>query len=633
MPAASTSFSDPPPRRQAQVAPADSHTPVRRLALLERGGLSGIAAGTLAAVLLVAKNELAPVQWPSTFGWEFGRWLTLEHLIAALAVALLAVAAQSRVPRLARGLVRLWPLTILALAWAGNARAVEWFGAWPQDRFRALLLCAWVLAQAALVAGAAVPLARRWPTRLLTAAAAGAFLLAVSPRADAGTPVRATPAHLRMDGDTLLVFGIDGADWAYVDPLIARGLMPNLARLRADGAWGPLQSMTPTDSPVIWTTIATGQPPRRHGVRGFTLGRMRGVQTPLRRMKPVRLLGYESLEEWLEERGILFDAPVSSLVRREPALWNLMSDAGRPVTVLNWWATWPAERVVGRMVSERVYHWRSRDRGFRPEDDQLTHPPELHAAIAGDLVAPEAISYEQARAFVDVDHAEFDRMMATPFSKRMLESELRYFLSMYETNVRVARRLVRMDRDDYGRPADLLVLERLVDMACHAALKESELVADHLDASGERLRKFGRVVTAAYAAVDRQLGELLEAYGDGNVVVLSDHGFHLVPHRRTYGHGDAPSGIFVAHGPAFRSGRVEGLSVHDMFPLLARIRSLPLADDLAGRLPDEVLSTSARAIPVHRVTRYGAHASATSSAPAAYDQEMLERLRALGYVQ
>jgi hypothetical protein len=368
-------------------------------------------------------------------------------------------------------------------------------------------------------------------------------------------------------------------------------------------------------------------------VRGFTLGRMRGVQTPLRRVKPVRLLGYESLEEWLEERGILFDAPVSSLVRREPALWNLMSDAGRPVTVLNWWATWPAEPVVGRMVSERVYYWRSRDRGFRPEDDQLTHPPELHAAIAGDLVAPEAISYEQARAFVDVDRAEFDHMMATAFSKRMLESELRYFLSMYESNVRVARRLVALDRAEYGRPADLLLLERLVDMACHAALAESELVEDHLDASPERQRKFGRVVTAAYAAVDRQLGELLESYGDGNVVVLSDHGFHLVPHRRTYGHGDAPPGIFVAHGPAFEPGRVEGLSVTDVFPLLARLKALPLADDLTGRMPDEVLSASARARPMRRVARYGERDAGGGGETTAYDEAMLERLRALGYVQ
>lgn len=180
----------------------------------------------------------------------------------------------------------------------------------------------------------------------------------------------------------------------------------------------------------------------------------------------------------------------------------------------------------------------------------------------------------------------------------MLEGELRYFLSMYETNRRVARHLVQMDLRQYGRPADLLVLERLVDMACHAALAESELVEDHLGVTAERQRKFGRVVTAAYAAVDRQLGELLETYGNGNVVVLSDHGFHLVSHRPdwnlAYDHSDAPAGIFVARGPAFTPGRVDGLSVFDMFPLLARLKGLPVADDLGGHVPEQVLSASAR---------------------------------------
>jgi predicted AlkP superfamily phosphohydrolase/phosphomutase len=440
-----------------------------------------------------------------------------------------------------------------------------------------------------------------------------------------------------MDGERLLVFGMDGADWAYVEPLIARGLMPNLARLRAEGAWGPLQSMKPTDSPVIWTTIATGQPPQRHGVRGFLVSRMRRVQAPLRRIKPIRLLGYQTVADWLAEQRVLFEAPVSSLSRREPALWNLMADAGRPVSLLNWWVTWPAEPVVGRVVSERLYYWRFAQRGWGPESEQLTHPPGLAAEIAGEVVPPDAIQYEQAREFVDVDRAEFDRMMKTAFSKHMLEGELRYFLSMYETNRRVARRLVEMDRRQYGRAADLLVLERLVDMACHAALAESELVEDHLGVSAERQRKFGRVITAAYAAVDRQLGELLQAYGDGNVIVLSDHGFHLVSHwpdwNRTYGHGDAPSGIFVARGPAFTPGRVDGLSVYDVFPLLARLKGLPVADDLAGRIPEEVLSPSARARPITRVARYGAAAPVAEGDAAADDREMMERLRALGYVQ
>jgi hypothetical protein len=607
------------------------------LALIERALLAGLAGGTLAATLLVAKNGLTPVQWPSTFGLEFGRWLATAHVAAALAAGLIAVVVHRRWTIVADALVRAWPLAVLAAAWIGNARALEWLGALSDGRFRAVLAAAWVLAQAALLAGTLLHSRRRWPMRLLAGAAAGAFVLALWPQPSARASARAASPALRMDGEPLLVFGIDGADWAYVEPLIARGLMPNLARLRAEGAWGPLQSMKPTASPVIWTTIATGQAPQRHGVRGFTVSRLRGVQAPLRRLKPIRLLGYDPLVKWLTARGVLFEAPVSSLSRREPALWNLMADAGRPVSLLNWWVTWPAEPVRGRVVSERLYYWRFAERGWGPEAEQLTHPPGLAAELAADVVPPDAIQYEQARAFVDVDRAEFDRMMKTAFSKHMLEGELRYFLSMYETNRRVARRLVQMDLRQYGRPADLLVLERLVDMACHAALAESELVEDHLGVTAERQRKFGRVVTAAYAAVDRQLGELLEAYGDGNVVVLSDHGFHLVSHwpdwNLAYDHSDAPAGIFVARGPAFTPGRVDGLGVFDMFPLVARLKGLPVADDLAGHVPEQVLSASARLRPIVRVARYGASAPAAEGDAAGDEREMMERLRALGYVQ
>jgi hypothetical protein len=622
---------------RATLAPLAARIPLAPpLALVERALVAGLAGGNLAATLLVVKNALAPAQWPSTFGLEFGRWLGLAHLAAALGAALVAVLARLWSEAVAAAVVRAWPLTVLTAAWIGNARVLEWFGA-VDGRFRALLVAAWVLAQAALVAGVLFSLRRRWLLRLLAGSAAAAFVLAVWPQPTARSSARVASPALRLDADPLLVFGIDGADWAYVEPLIARGLMPNLARLRAEGAWGPLQSMKPTASPVIWTTIATGQPPRRHGVRGFTVSRMRGVQAPLRRLKPVRLLGYEALLPWLTARGVLFEAPVSTLSRREPALWNLMADAGRPVSLLNWWVTWPAEPVLGRVVSERLYYWRFAERGWGPEKEQLTHPPALAAEVAADVVPPDAVQYEQARPFVDVDRAEFDLMMKTAFSKHMLEGELRYFLSMYETNRRVARRLVQMDLQQYGRPADLLVLERLVDMACHAALAESELVEDHLGASEQRRRKFGRVVTAAYAAVDRQLGELLEVYRDGNVVVLSDHGFHLVSHwpdwNLAYDHSDAPAGIFVARGPAFTPGRVDGLGVYDVFPLLARLKGLPVADDLAGRVPEQVLSASARARPIHRVAHYGAAALAAEGDAAGEDKEMMERLRALGYVQ
>ena len=43
----------------------------------------------------------------------------------------------------------------------------------------------------------------------------------------------------------LLILGLDGATLDLVEPWIAEGHLPNLARLRGAGAWGRLASTVP----------------------------------------------------------------------------------------------------------------------------------------------------------------------------------------------------------------------------------------------------------------------------------------------------------------------------------------------------------------------------------------------------
>ena len=38
----------------------------------------------------------------------------------------------------------------------------------------------------------------------------------------------------------VFVLGLDGATWDVLEPLIQDGLLPNLARIREQGAWGSL---------------------------------------------------------------------------------------------------------------------------------------------------------------------------------------------------------------------------------------------------------------------------------------------------------------------------------------------------------------------------------------------------------
>src|ERR1700693_2461564 len=71
------------------------------------------------------------------------------------------------------------------------------------------------------------------------------------------------------DGPRVLLIGLDGADMRIVDRLIREGKLPTFARLKREGAWGPLRSVEPLLSPLVWTSIATGRRPQDHGVFDF----------------------------------------------------------------------------------------------------------------------------------------------------------------------------------------------------------------------------------------------------------------------------------------------------------------------------------------------------------------------------
>jgi hypothetical protein len=80
----------------------------------------------------------------------------------------------------------------------------------------------------------------------------------------------------------VVVIELDGAGLDVVDELRSEGRLPNFDRLMATGTFGPLQSWPSLRvmrqiarrslaSPILWTSIATGKIPEKHGVRDFVL--------------------------------------------------------------------------------------------------------------------------------------------------------------------------------------------------------------------------------------------------------------------------------------------------------------------------------------------------------------------------
>jgi len=67
----------------------------------------------------------------------------------------------------------------------------------------------------------------------------------------------------------ILLIGADGMDPQVLERLMGAGHLPNLSRLRAEGAFGAMRTTYPPVSPVAWTSLLTGCWPAKHGIIDF----------------------------------------------------------------------------------------------------------------------------------------------------------------------------------------------------------------------------------------------------------------------------------------------------------------------------------------------------------------------------
>lgn len=139
---------------------------------------------------------------------------------------------------------------------------------------------------------------------------------------------RAPPPPAReLPVSRVLIVGIDGAAPQVVDAMLANGRLKNLRSIAERGVYGPFKSERSPLSPRVWTTMATGKTPEKHGIYGWVKASTSGNATTE--------LFYSS-----DRKGL--------------ALWNILSDAGKSVTVVNWLITYPPEKIRGVMISDHT---------------------------------------------------------------------------------------------------------------------------------------------------------------------------------------------------------------------------------------------------------------------------------------
>ena len=67
----------------------------------------------------------------------------------------------------------------------------------------------------------------------------------------------------------VVVIGFDGADARLVEEYMAAGGLPNLAKLKQEGTYRPLLPTNPPQTPVSWSSFATGIDPGRTEIFDF----------------------------------------------------------------------------------------------------------------------------------------------------------------------------------------------------------------------------------------------------------------------------------------------------------------------------------------------------------------------------
>lgn len=413
--------------------------------------------------------------------------------------------------------------------------------------------------------------------------------------------------------DKVIVLGLDGVDPDVVELLVAEGKLPNFQKLREKGAFGRLRSSKPLLSPILWTTIATGKPPIEHGISHFV-----------------------AVNDQTGER-----IPVTSPMRRVKALWNILTEAERKVGVVGWWATWPAENVLGTVVSDHTcYHFLFPEgAGGSSNTVGLVHPPDQFAQIAPMILRPADLTSEQLEPFVRVNSDEVNR-------KFEFEDELSHFkwaLATAESYKRIGLHLWNEQR-----PHLLMVYVEGVDSTSHlfGHLFRRDDLAGHL---AEQHARFGDSVEAMYRYADRLIGEFLnEIDGNTTLMVLSDHGFELgALHedpskardlRRVSERYHRLNGILYLYGNHVRPGsQIEEPTLLDITPTLLSLTGISPARDMPGRVLTEALtlstdvSSAARTVASYETVALPG-AGADTPADANVDPQILEHLRALGYL-
>lgn len=354
----------------------------------------------------------------------------------------------------------------------------------------------------------------------------------------------------------VLILGIDGLEWDLLNRYFEEGRLPAIRRLVKRGASGRLKTVSRA-SPEIWTSIATGRLPEAHGIRGYT---------------------------------------DTSDMRKVKAFWDILSEYGKRIILVNWWCTYPAEEIDGINISSNA----------------------LRGNFARKL--PHTI-------FPESRYDELSAIMLEKGDRRAPEFVMGSTLEKYWWEVdfeRVARHLLAERWNLFA------IYFHQIDFASHkwtAEVFDQKKGKFIKKASEEKAEELWKTIDFYYENMDRMVSDFLGSVGPDTLVILvSDHGWAYDGRE----HYHKPDGVIIVCGPDVKRGvEIEGASVLDVLPTVMYAMNLPVSRELAGKALTGIFT---RAAEVRYIESYGALEKRVSSG-LEVGEEYKRQLRAVGYIQ
>ena len=145
----------------------------------------------------------------------------------------------------------------------------------------------------------------------------------------------------------IFVIGLDGATWRVIVPLVKKGKLPSFNELLKKSYWSNLICAERATSPLVWTSIATGKVAEKHGIFDHTI----------------------------REPGSYEAVPTKSSHRKVKAIWNILSENRKSVGLIDWYVTFPPEKVNGYIISRLTSDEKNKTypEGLQKDIDEITN--------------------------------------------------------------------------------------------------------------------------------------------------------------------------------------------------------------------------------------------------------------------